>query len=575
VTYSLLFVAACCITYGMQFHLGLRRNIPALPLALAMSASVLLFMLCMKLPFLGHDLTSEQIASSRYMMTGGLGACIALIVSRYVLKVGLQRLDDAALVFPLSISIVKLGCFFAGCCFGVPGGGIMGVAYEVDAPAYAYHVMNGISPTHDHTVLLHPVQLYEATGCALILAAVWLMRKRWAQPGSSFFLLFALYLPLRFFVEFFRASDLPVWYGLKAVQIASVFLWIGALLFLRLNEKKSFFGNTTATDSPPVLAGFFFMELILYFLLGSYLHFIEKVVIALALTGTTILMIREARKWRFITLQRALMMPVTLCIILISTAQISKKDSVKEKQDTVAYNSIRFGIAAGDYKNTYRDRDGCNALTRDYNQKYFMVGAGFSSYKEAGTTSREFGGSLFGGNQRETPLPVVNGQTTKGDETSFPVFGAHGYAKFDWKWAGLGAGLNVGNLRYAEDRTVSLLGNTGYFVTPLMPSLYARVGPRRWLFAQYDLADAFPTSTPGYLHQLSIGSGFGSKNGFGVRLGTPVTHCCTFLNVTVPIKRFAVDANYSWGDLYWDADLYTNQKTRQLRFSIRYNLGHR
>jgi hypothetical protein len=572
-SYSVLFVAACCITYGLQFRLGLKRNIPALPLALAMSLSVLLFMACMKLPFLSLDVSAEQIASSRYMMTGALGAFLALILSRYVLKVGLQRLDDAALVFPFSIAVIKVGCFFAGCCFGIPGGGVLGVSYEMDVPAYAYQVMSGHTPVYGHTVHLHPVQLYEAAGSAVILAIMWFMRRRWKQPGSSFFFLLTLYLPLRICAEFFRASDLPVRYGLTSVQIAAFFLMLISLMLLRRNEKRSFFNNPSAVTSPIVLVSFFICELGLFLVLRNYLHFIEKVVIILAFIGVIILMIIESRNWRLVPVYRALTLPLAIGVILFSTAQVSKNDSVKKQQDTIAYKSVRIGFASGNYTNTYRDTDGCDAITRQYAQKYFMIGAGFASHKEVGTKSWEFGVSAFGGNQREIPLPVVNGAITKGEETRFSVFGAHGYAKIDWKWGGLGAGLNVGNLRYAEDRTQSPLGDRGYFIPPVFPSLYGRVGPRRWLFAQYELADAFPASTPGYLHQLSIGSGFGIKNGFTIRLGTPVTHCCTFLNVTIPTKRFAVDANYSWGDTYWDADAQANQKTGQLRFSIRYNLN--
>jgi hypothetical protein len=567
--YSSLFIIACLVTYGLQFHLGLKRNIPALPLALAMTASVTLFIFFMKLPFIGYDLEPSQIASSRYMMTGAMGTVIALIVSRYVLKVGLQRLDDASLAFPISMGLVKVGCFFAGCCFGIPGGGMLGIGYEETSLAHAYHAMNGSNLVSHHSILIHPVQLYEAFGCAIILASVWFMRRRWTQPGSSFFFLLVLYLPLRFFAEFFRASDLPEWYGLKGVQMVSLLVWMLAILLLRQNEKKSFFSNPTAAQSPALLVGFFLCEIVIYRYFAEYLHFIENVVIVLALGGTGLLVLRASQGWKLIPLYRAMLLPATMGVILFSTAQVSKRDSVRQQQDTISYKSVNLGFSTGNYINTYRDKDGCGALTRDYNQKYFMVGAGFSSYKQVGEKSWELGLSAFGGNQKEIPLSVVNR-----DEKSYPVVGGHGYAKIDVNWIGLGGGVNIGKLRYAEDRT-GTLGNIGHFSTPVMPSLYARIGPRRWFFTQYDFANAFPSSTPANLHQLSIGSGFGARNGFALRFGTPVTHCCSFLSVTVPMQKLSLDAYYNFGNTFAGDPTGSDYDIREFRFSIRYHLNRK
>jgi hypothetical protein len=429
--------------------------------------------------------------------------------------------------------------------------------------------MNGES-LHGHTMPLHSVQLYEAVGCLLILIAVWAMRKRWRQPGSSFFFLLVLYLPLRIAAEFFRASDLPMWYGVKLAQVVMLVFWIAAVSLLRRNERVSFFRQTIASGNPFLLVGFFLCELALFLSTTGYLHFIEKVVIAMALAGTAALMGKEVRNWSTVVLHRAFLLPASVGIILIYTAQVSQEKS-RHLQDTISYNSVHLGFATGDYVNTLRDADGCGANTRDYNQEYVMVGAGFSRYKRKGKQSTEVGVSVFGGSQSETPMTVANH-----DKTDYPTFGLHGYAKFDGGWAGIGGGLNIGNLRYAEDRRVQplLLSSPGHFETPIMPSLYARIGPKRIFYVQYDLANSFPASTPGYMHQLSIGSGFGARSGFAVNLGTPVTHLGTFLNVTVPIKNITINSTYTWGLTQVEYP-QGDYPIRQLRFSLSYHLDRK
>ncbi len=72
----------------------------------------------------------------------------------------------------------RLGCFAAGCCFGAPWEGSWAVAFPHDSIVY---LTEGAPLDGDHTVPLHPVQLYEALGLGGL--ATWLAVTR-IQPGS-------------------------------------------------------------------------------------------------------------------------------------------------------------------------------------------------------------------------------------------------------------------------------------------------------------------------------------------------------------------------------------------------------
>ena len=88
--------------------------------------------------------------------------------------------DEFAVAIPMGHAIGRIGCFFAGCCHGVPP---------------------------------HPVQLYESAGLALVAAACWLATERvraGALPqGSAFRLYLLLYGGLRLALDPLRADGRP------------------------------------------------------------------------------------------------------------------------------------------------------------------------------------------------------------------------------------------------------------------------------------------------------------------------------------------------------------------------------
>ena len=97
---------------------------------------------------------------------------------------------------PLFHAFGRVGCFLAGCCYGIPApAGWLGVTF----PASAVEAPSGMP--------LLPVQLYEAAGCVLLcLLLDHLTDRGW--PGDRLLALYlALYGAWRFCIEFARADD--------------------------------------------------------------------------------------------------------------------------------------------------------------------------------------------------------------------------------------------------------------------------------------------------------------------------------------------------------------------------------
>ncbi len=142
--------------------------------------------------------------------------------------------DMAGMVIPLGLFWGRLGCFFGGCCFGVPTDHPFGVSFPAGSSAsrkqFELHL---IESKEMPSLPVHPTQLYEAGGCLVIafLLAIWIHpRKRF--DGQVFCAFLILYAGLRFALEYLRADDRGALFGLSTSQLvgvvavaASAFLW--------------------------------------------------------------------------------------------------------------------------------------------------------------------------------------------------------------------------------------------------------------------------------------------------------------------------------------------------------------
>ncbi len=225
-------VAALCFVYGRSKALGIDREnsiyIAAFGGVGALLGAKALYLL-LALPQVLHDFsllfTAPNVFFARYI-TGGMvfygglfGALLGMLWAAGQYRVRLR--DYGPVLIPavaLAHGIARVGCFCAGCCYGVENARF-GIAFSV-------------SPVAPNGVRLLPVQLIEAAAEGLIfLFLLWFTARPQRRPYTLCVYLL-LYAPLRFCLEFWRGDAARgVWFGLSTSQWISAAVLAGALFW--------------------------------------------------------------------------------------------------------------------------------------------------------------------------------------------------------------------------------------------------------------------------------------------------------------------------------------------------------
>ncbi|RJP29820.1 MAG: prolipoprotein diacylglyceryl transferase [Candidatus Omnitrophota bacterium] len=125
----------------------------------------------------------------------------------------LKILDLLSPFVALAQSIGRIGCLLNGCCFGKPS-------------VYGFYF-----PAHEDYLI--PTQLYSSV---VLLFIYFLLRavqiKKRDYSGEVFFLYLFLYSISRFIIEFFRADNPVIVFGLTLFQLISLLLFVISSLFL-------------------------------------------------------------------------------------------------------------------------------------------------------------------------------------------------------------------------------------------------------------------------------------------------------------------------------------------------------
>jgi phosphatidylglycerol---prolipoprotein diacylglyceryl transferase len=174
-----------------------------------------------------------SLARSGGVFYGGLIA--AVLVSFWYLRRHRMPLWTTCDVFAPGIAlghaIGRLGCLFAGCCYGRPTNLPWGIVFS--DPFAASYVGTPLG------VHLHPTQLYESVAELLILALL-LIGERRGKPfaGRTFWVWVLLYGILRFIVEFFRGDERGSLAGLSTSQfISAVLVPLSIVMLIRLARR--------------------------------------------------------------------------------------------------------------------------------------------------------------------------------------------------------------------------------------------------------------------------------------------------------------------------------------------------
>lgn len=246
-TYSIMAAIGFVLTAILSVKLGKNRNIPSEKSLLVLLVSLVgifagghfLFALTnMKeissLVSKGEfSLSSVMPYVSGMVFYGGLvGATLALwIYTKLEPSVSKTDFFDVfAVSVPLFHTFGRVGCFFAGCCYGVESDFGFSSAFNTSALHY------GVSR--------FPVALVEAFANLLIFILLLTLFKKARLKGKLFFIYLSLYAPIRFVLEFFRGDEVRGFvFGLSTSQFISLVIVIGLLIytfikFLRRSSKS-------------------------------------------------------------------------------------------------------------------------------------------------------------------------------------------------------------------------------------------------------------------------------------------------------------------------------------------------
>ena len=153
---------------------------------------------------------------------GFIGGYLGIIVYTHFSKLMKREnvLDVYAVLIPLFHTFGRIGCFLAGCCYGIES-------------EFGFTVHNNhINPSVNDVNRL-PVQLIEA-GCNLIifLVLLWLFKKVVMQDRLVY-LYMLIYPPIRFTLEFFRGDEYRgIYFGLSTSQWISIGLVVFSIAML-------------------------------------------------------------------------------------------------------------------------------------------------------------------------------------------------------------------------------------------------------------------------------------------------------------------------------------------------------
>ena len=144
---------------------------------------------------------------------GFFGALIAVFIYCKINKDVSKKdiFDIFAVSVPLFHFFGRIGCFFAGCCYGVESD--FGIATYINT-----------SPLH-YGISRFPVQLLEAFLNLLIFILLILLYKRKKLRGELILVYMSSYAPVRFVLEFFRGDEVRGFvFGLSTSQFISLLL---------------------------------------------------------------------------------------------------------------------------------------------------------------------------------------------------------------------------------------------------------------------------------------------------------------------------------------------------------------
>lgn len=243
-TYGVLFASGALAAWWWFVKRAAALSLPAEPVFNLAFYSLLgglvgakLTLILIDLPYyLAHPVEILETIRSAGVLMGGvlLGAAVFIAYARHA-KLPLLALGDA-LVAPLLLAqaIGRLGCFSAGCCWGVRSNAWWAVTFTSPAATEQTGVPLNLP--------LVPVQLIESSlDLVLVVVLSWAWRKRLDPPGTVIALYLILYGIVRGLLEFWRGDAVRgLWFhgAISTSQIFSIVAIAVGLAFLLRSRRR-------------------------------------------------------------------------------------------------------------------------------------------------------------------------------------------------------------------------------------------------------------------------------------------------------------------------------------------------
>ncbi len=180
--------------------------------------------------FLAGPLEILKLWKGGLVFYGGfIAALIAALIYLKKKKMPLWKTADIITPsLPAGQFLGRLGCFFAGCCYG----------RACDLPwAVTFTRPDTLAPIG---IPLHPTQLYHALGNLIIFGFLWSFRRHKKYDGQLFWLYLLLYGVTRSFIEVFRGDfrGSPVFGILSVSQLLGGAMAVAAVVMIIILGKR-------------------------------------------------------------------------------------------------------------------------------------------------------------------------------------------------------------------------------------------------------------------------------------------------------------------------------------------------
>jgi phosphatidylglycerol:prolipoprotein diacylglycerol transferase len=168
---------------------------------------------------------------------GGLSALgsilgVVIITPLYLKKMRLPVLsifDLVAIYAPLFQSIARMGCLFAGCCYGISTHFFLHIVYTHKETIAPYNIS------------LHPTQLYSSLLLFIIFLYLFFIAQYQKKPSGHIFLTYLILVSMeRFIVDFWRADRILIFNSfLSFHQLIAIIIICGSIIMKFIQKHRN------------------------------------------------------------------------------------------------------------------------------------------------------------------------------------------------------------------------------------------------------------------------------------------------------------------------------------------------